>query len=117
MRRARTANRSVARSSWRSTRSWAGCPAKYLEPIVLCYFEGLTHDEAASRLRWPVGTVSVRLRRARKLLEGRLTRRGLAPAAAALRLASGTEAEANAGVVSASLADATIQAARLGHRT
>ena len=58
-------------------------PAKYLEPIVLCYFEGLTHDEAASRLRWPVGTVSVRLRRARKILEERLTRRGLAPAAAA----------------------------------
>jgi RNA polymerase sigma factor (sigma-70 family) len=32
-------------------------PEKYRVPIVLCYFEGLTHQAAARRLSWPVGTV------------------------------------------------------------
>ena len=43
-------------------------PAKYRAPIVLCYFEGLTHEEAALRLGWPVGTVKGRLVRARDRL-------------------------------------------------
>ena len=30
-------------------------PEKYRVPIVLCYFEGLTHDQAAAQLGWPVG--------------------------------------------------------------
>jgi hypothetical protein len=38
--------------------------------------EGLTHQEAASRLGWPVGTVKVRLVRGRRLLRERLDRRG-----------------------------------------
>jgi RNA polymerase sigma factor (sigma-70 family) len=49
-------------------------------PILLCALEGLSHEEAARRLRWPVGTVKSRLVRGRKRLEGRLARRGLAPA-------------------------------------
>src|SRR5262249_26164303 len=52
-------------------------PERYRTPIVLCYFEGLTHDEAAARLSWPVGTVRSRLARARDQLRGRLTRRGV----------------------------------------
>jgi outer membrane lipoprotein-sorting protein len=51
---------------------------------VLCYFEGLTHDQAASELNWPVGTVRSRLARARDQLRSRLTRRGIAPDAAYL---------------------------------
>ena len=52
-------------------------PEKYRAPIVLCYLEGLTHDEAAARLSWPVGTVRSRLSRGRDTLRSRLTRRGV----------------------------------------
>lgn len=53
-------------------------PEKYRVPIVLCYFEGLSHAQAASRLRWPVGTVKIRLTRARAILRARLEPRGRA---------------------------------------
>src|SRR5262249_23429762 len=59
-------------------------PEKYRQPIVLCYFEGKTYEEAARLPGGPPGTVSVRLARARNLLGSRLTRRGLTVASAAL---------------------------------
>jgi RNA polymerase sigma factor (sigma-70 family) len=58
--------------------------AKYREPIELCHLEGLTHEEAARRLGWPVGTVRSRLFGGRRRLRLRLARRGLAPGSAVL---------------------------------
>jgi RNA polymerase sigma factor (sigma-70 family) len=55
----------------------ARLPESLRAPTVLCYLEGLTHEEAAGRLRWPVGTVRSRLARARDKLRRRLSRRGL----------------------------------------
>ncbi len=62
-------------------------PSKYRHPIVLCYLEGQTHEEAARQLKWPIGTVKGRLARARDLLQSRLARRGLTPGMGALSLA------------------------------
>ena len=62
-------------------------PGAFRLPVVLCYFEGLSPDEAAQRLRWPSGTLRSRLVRARAKLRRGLTRRGLALPAMALTAA------------------------------
>jgi RNA polymerase sigma factor (sigma-70 family) len=59
-------------------------PARFRAAVVLCDLEGSSHEEAARRLGWAVGTVKSRLSRARALLRPRLTRRGLAPSDPAL---------------------------------
>jgi RNA polymerase sigma factor (sigma-70 family) len=50
-------------------------PEKFRIPIVLCDLEGRTHQEAASQLGWPIGTVSSRLSRGRSMLARRLSQR------------------------------------------
>jgi RNA polymerase sigma factor (sigma-70 family) len=62
----------------------ARLPEAFRAPLALCYLEGLTHEEAASRLRCPVGTVRSRLARGRDRLRDRLARRGVAATAAAV---------------------------------
>jgi RNA polymerase sigma factor (sigma-70 family) len=59
-------------------------PEKYRAAILLCYLQGQTNEEAARQLRWPTGTVKIRLLRARELLRKRLVRRGLDLSAAVL---------------------------------
>jgi RNA polymerase sigma factor (sigma-70 family) len=53
-------------------------PERYRAPILLCYVEGKTNEEAGRLLGCPTGTIKGRLARARELLRTRLTRRGVA---------------------------------------
>jgi zinc protease len=65
-------------------------PRRYRAPVVLCDLEGQTHEQAATQLCCPVGTIKSRLSRGRERLGSRLARRGLSGAALgpALALAS-----------------------------
>jgi polysaccharide biosynthesis/export protein len=54
-------------------------PEKYRAVVALCYWQGLTQEQAAVQLGCPLGTVRSRLARARDLLRRRLIGRGLAP--------------------------------------
>ena len=64
-------------------------PEKFRAPLVLCYLEGLTQEQAAEMLRCPLGTVQSRLARGRDRLKARLTSRGVAPSSTAGLLAVG----------------------------
>jgi RNA polymerase sigma factor (sigma-70 family) len=56
-------------------------PKNFRSPLVLCYLEGLTQEQAAAQLGWPLGTVQSRLARGRAKLRSRLIRRGVTPSA------------------------------------
>src|SRR5262245_15768922 len=59
-------------------------PARLRLPLIHCYLEGRTRDEAAAQLGWSISTLRRRLDEGRRLLKARLTRRGLALGAALL---------------------------------
>src|SRR5262249_12568024 len=83
-------------------------PERYRAPVVLCYLEDRTQDEAARRLGWSKGTVRRRLDRGRALLRARLTRRGIALATG---LAAATLIGGTARAVSPLLAARAVRAA------
>src|SRR5262245_48382179 len=70
-------------------------PARWRSPLVLCYLEGMTRDEAARQLGWSLRTLHRRLDEGRTRLRARLTRRGLAPAMLASAVLSATELQAD----------------------
>jgi hypothetical protein len=74
----------------------------------------LTHQEAADRLNWPVGTVRGRLARGRALLRGRLERSGLGAVSCLPGTCARLELGSAQSVVGSNLVDTTARtAARL----
>ena len=68
-----------ADASWREVRQRLDeevrrLPMRHQLPILLCYFEELTRDEAADRLGWSLSTLKRRLDSARDCLRIRLLR-------------------------------------------
>ena len=86
-------------------------PAKYRAPLVLCYLQGKTHEEAAVELGWPRGSMARRLDRAQELLRDRLTGRGVTLASGVAVLLANEQAAFPA--VSPSLLAATVENAAL----
>ena len=66
-------------------------PERFRAPLVLCYLQGKSNEEAARALGCPVGTIKSRLAHARERLRGRLARRGAAMGAAALAVCLGEQ--------------------------
>jgi RNA polymerase sigma factor (sigma-70 family) len=91
-------------------------PERYRRPVVLCFYEGRTHAEAAAELGLPIGTVASRVSRARELLRARLERRGVGLQALPLVAAGGcpTVAGKAAGGAAAALATAFLASGARG---
>jgi RNA polymerase sigma factor (sigma-70 family) len=82
-------------------------PARHRAPLVLCYLEGKTNEQAAAILGCPAGSMSARLAQARERLRQCLARRGfVAPAAGLATLAATAQAS-----VPLPLLDNTVRAA------
>jgi RNA polymerase sigma factor (sigma-70 family) len=93
-------------------------PERLRLPVLLCYWEGLTNEEAAQRLGWPAGTVKTRLAKARAVLHDRLSSRGVVlPAGViALLLAPSGGPEAAAGMAARGAREVSREAAALAQR-
>ncbi len=51
-------------------------PRSFREPLILCYLDGLTQEQAAMQLQCPLGTIQSRLARGRAKLKTRLEKSG-----------------------------------------
>jgi RNA polymerase sigma factor (sigma-70 family) len=85
-------------------------PERLRAPLLLCYLEGQSQEEAAEQLGWSKTTLRGRLECGRELLRYRLSRRGLALSSALLPAALATNVTA---AVPLSLPAATAHAAIL----
>ncbi len=85
----------------------AALPDKYRGPLVLCFLQERTQDDAARRLGVSLSTLKRRLDAGRELLRGRLTRRGVE--LPAVLLAAGLSE-----AVPAALAEGAVRAATVG---
>jgi RNA polymerase sigma factor (sigma-70 family) len=81
----------------------ARLPERYRLPLVLCYLEGRTHNEAALLLGWSAGQLRGLLDRGRERLRSRLVRRGITLSAVGALSAA----------VPSALAESTLKAAAL----
>jgi RNA polymerase sigma factor (sigma-70 family) len=95
--------------SWLVDEEVQRLPEKYRTPVLLCYLQGQTNEEAAQLLRCPTGTIKIRLLRGREMLRKRLIRQGVA-----LSLLAGLTTELCAAVSSQLLQDTISAASRLG---
>ena len=84
-------------------------PDKWRLPLVLCYLEGQTQDEAADRLGWSKSTLRRRLEQARAALGSRLKGRGIARSA--VLLAALAPQSLTAATTSPACVDSTVAAA------
>jgi C-terminal peptidase prc len=67
-------------------------PDKYRAPLLLCYLEGRTADQAARQLDWSLRTLQRRLSQGKELLRARLSQRGVTLCGALLGVALSEEA-------------------------
>jgi RNA polymerase sigma factor (sigma-70 family) len=77
----------VAEVTWRELRGLLDeelhrLPEKFAAPLVLCYLQGQTQDQAAAQLGWTPRTLRRRLEEGRRRLRLRLARRGVTLGAA-----------------------------------
>src|SRR5262249_37546440 len=86
-------------------------PEKYRTPIVLCYLQGKSNEEAARQVHCEIGALQMRLSRARDMLRSRLARRGVElPVGALIALLA---QEGASGAVPVTLATSTVQTGML----
>ncbi|MBI1914176.1 MAG: sigma-70 family RNA polymerase sigma factor [Planctomycetes bacterium] len=83
-------------------------PEMYRLPLVLCYLQGVSRDEAARQLGWSLQSLKGRLERGREKLRQRLVRRGITLSAGLLAVLGDS---AVASSVPPRLVQATLQAA------
>jgi RNA polymerase sigma factor (sigma-70 family) len=68
-------------------------PERFRLPLLLCYLQGQSRDEAARNLGWTPGTVKGRLERGRQELASRLARRGIGLSAGLLAATAASPAK------------------------
>jgi RNA polymerase sigma factor (sigma-70 family) len=86
-------------------------PDRYRAPLVLCFLEGQTQDEAARELGYSKATLRRRLAHGRELLRRRLLRRGVALSVGLL--ATALSQVPTPAAVAAAMVEAAVQAALL----